>query len=418
MPDGDVDSQYGIRFFSTDPRLPKIPSTEVSVPVNLDSDGLNEILAVQLDEEEEFQNNVSFLINDKLLSTSLFEFVTSNELSTEGVIEVECFLAESAPKPEKSINVEDWVADVKVNDKWIIAATYDGELSIFSHKGNKLHSTKITDDSLRCLQCFTHNGEEYVITGGSGQTLTLHTIEKKDLTATIAFRGHERSIEAVTVNKNGDKIISGGFDKCLKIWGMEASETDYVKHNEENGVKAKKKKKELITRVPITTIEAHKDAVSAAQWNPINQGQLVSASWDQSLCLWDVETTEQVNRLTSNKAFQALSVQESNGLIVTASMDSTIRLWDFRSQEGGMVKKVFRGHFNVVSDVSWSQLNPNLFVSAGFDETVKLWDIRSTDASLFDISGHKGHVLSVDWSNDELIASGGKDSSIKTYRRS
>jgi WD40 repeat protein len=42
---------------------------------------------------------------------------------------------------------------------------------------------------------------------------------------------------------------------------------------------------------------------------------------------------------------------------------------------------------------------------------------RSPGAPLYDISGHVGHVLAVDWSHDGLIASGGKDSTIKTYRR-
>ncbi|CAD5206064.1 unnamed protein product [Bursaphelenchus okinawaensis] len=415
MAETDLDSQYNIRFYSTDPKSPKIPSIELAVPVNLDPEGLNEVLAVQLDDEEEFKDKFSFLINEKLLSTSLFEFVTSNELNDEGVIEIECFLSESAPKPDKSIEDNDWVSDVKVTDKWIISANYCGDLSIFSHKGNKLHTTTLANDSLRCVEHFKHKGNDYVITGGTDQTLTLYKVTSKDMTAEVAFRGHERSVETVAVNRDG-KIVSGGFDKCLKIWGVEASETDFVKSGED-GSKAKKKKASVVTRVPISTIEAHKDTVTSVVWNTTNENQVVSGSWDQSICLWDVETADQVNKLTSNKAFQSISVQESNGLVITASMDSTIRLWDFRSQEGGMVKKLFKGHFSVVSDVCWSPADPNLFVSCGFDETVKMWDVRSTDASLFDISGHKGHVLTVDWSYDRLIASGGKDNTIKTYKR-
>lgn len=162
---------------------------------------------------------------------------------------------------------------------------------------------------------------------------------------------------------------------------------------------------------------------------PLDEGRFVSASWDQSLNLWDLESTAVVSTLTSNKAFQRLSLNRLNGVVVTASMDNVVRLWDFRSQggcrlvgriwclEGGMVKQIFRGHNGIVSDVHWSPSGEFLFATASFDETVKMWDVRSSDAPLFEISGHKGHVLSVDWSYDGLIASGGKDSTLKTYRR-
>lgn len=48
---------------------------------------------------------------------------------------------------------------------------------------------------------------------------------------------------------------------------------------------------------------------------------------------------------------------------------------------------------------------------------VKIFAFRSPDAPLYDIPGHVGHVLTVDWSYEHLIASAGKDSTIKTYGR-
>jgi ribosome biogenesis protein YTM1 len=61
--------------------------------------------------------SLSFLLNGRLICTSLAEFVQTNQLNTESVLEIECVLQEPAPIPDQNIVDDDWVSCVLVTDK-------------------------------------------------------------------------------------------------------------------------------------------------------------------------------------------------------------------------------------------------------------------------------------------------------------
>jgi len=82
--------------------------------------------------------------------------------------------------------------------------------------------------------------------------------------------------------------------------------------------------------------------VVAADWLPGND-QIITASWDRSAILWDVETKEPIQSLTGHDhELTHVSAHPSQRLVVTASRDSTFRLWDFRDQITAV--SVFQGH--------------------------------------------------------------------------
>lgn len=67
-------------------------------------------------------------------------------------------------------------------------------------------------------------------------------------------------------------------------------------------------------------------------WHSLNKNQAVTASWDQSIILWDIELGGMVSSMSSNKAHSRLAINPISSMILTASMDSIIRLWDFRTK--------------------------------------------------------------------------------------
>lgn len=55
-------------------------------------------------------------------------------------------------------------------------------------------------------------------------------------------------------------------------------------------------------------------------------------------------------------------------------------------------------------------------MSGGYDASVKLWDTRSSKAPLYNLQGHQGQVLTVDWSNSKYLVSGGSDNSMHIFK--
>jgi len=406
-----------VSFFSVDKRFPKISEDSLNIPSKSGIEELNltvNTIAKGVDEEWK-PLDFDFLVNGVLVRTELAEFVESNNISAESVIKIECILKEPAPTPRNTIFDDNWVSDVKAVHDLLFSINYAGELSLWSRKAEKLWTVKVDNDMAKCMDVFELGGERHIVVGVQNQFLALYKQETIDeLIPCAVLRGHQRSVECVAANSDGTRLISGGFDNCLKVWntGKDDGNDDYEKAKPR---KAKIVKPSAVTKVPMVTLESHREAVVGAQWSPHNEGQAVTASWDCSVMCWDLERAEASSVLTSNKAFTSLSLNSATGLMITGSTDPVIRLWDFRSKEGSMVKESFFGHLSWVSSVCWAPDSDHLFASGSYDKLVKMWDIRSPKAPLYDISGHEDKVLKVDWSVKEQLVSGSADSTIRIF---
>lgn len=183
------------------------------------------------------------------------------------------------------------------------------------------------------------------------------------------------------------------------------------------------------------TLSGHRECISSLDWK--DPGELISASWDHTIKVWDVELGGIKSEFAGQKAFFALSYSHLNGNIITASADRHIRLYDPRSNgmfpcygitshsviisfdlfiaEGSIVKSTFTSHSGWVSSVQWSRKDENLFISGSHDKLMKLWDRRSPRAPLFNMTGHTERILCTSWANPKYMMSGGSDNSLRLY---
>ncbi|CAI4230011.1 unnamed protein product [Auanema sp. JU1783] len=405
-----------LSFFSHESLFKDLPDAVYDVPISTEPEKLILLLnkTMQAVKDDWVDRNVELLIGDTFIRTSLEEFIEEFQIQTEVVVRVECILRMEAPSPKHDLPAPDWVSSVQIFNKNIFATTYNGEVVCWNTKGEQvIQAQRDKGASYKCGVIVNGEGLNDFSFIVGGDVLTLYESRSSQVTAKAVFRGHERSVEAVCLNSPKTRLLSGGFDNYVKIWNIEDSDeiTIYEKPESE---KPKKKKENFVTKTPVMTLAGHKDAVVALSWTTWNEKNAISASWDQSIIVWDLELGGEIAKIRGQKAFTDLAVNESTGLVITSSTDSVPRLYDVRSHEGTFVKQTFTGHRGWVSCLSWNPENSNMFVSGSFDNSLKMWDIRSSKTSVFDLHGHEDKVLCVDW-NEHSIASGSVDTTVKVF---
>jgi len=124
--------------------------------------------------------------------------------------------------------------------------------------------------------------------------------------------GHEGKIICIKTAWHGDKLLSGGADKTVRLWDLSGS-----------GGK------------PLTTLRGHQGLVTQTHfWGP---NTIVSASTDRSIHLWDTRVGSSplfALRYHLSPVSDLLLGNRSEPLMVSAGADCSLATWDFRVLSG------------------------------------------------------------------------------------
>ncbi|ORX54033.1 guanine nucleotide-binding protein subunit beta-2-like 1 [Hesseltinella vesiculosa] len=209
------------------------------------------------------------------------------------------------------------------------------------------------------------------------------------LTLRGTLEGHGNWVTAIaTTAEAPDMVLSASRDKTLIVWHLTRDEVNYG--------------------IPRKSLVGHSHFVQDVAISSDGQFAL-SASWDNTLRLWDLATGTTTRRFIGHEN-DVLSVAFSadNRQIVSGSRDKSIKLWNTLGECKYNITE--HGHSEWVSCVRFSPNPANpVIISGGWDKVVKVWDLTKLKLKA-NFNGHNGYINTVTVSPDgSLCASAGKD---------
>jgi WD40 repeat protein len=133
----------------------------------------------------------------------------------------------------------------------------------------------------------------------------------------------------------------------------------------------------------------------------------VSASMDNTLKVWDLETGCEMRTLVGHSRWVwGVALSADGRRAVSASADATLKVWDL---ESGDELRTLKGHSHMVHGVALSA-DGRRAVSASFDNTLKVWDLEQ-GRELRSLGGHSS------WVNGVAVSADGRRAVSASYDR-
>lgn len=162
------------------------------------------------------------------------------------------------------------------------------------------------------------------------------------------------------------------------------------------------------------TLRGHLAKIYAMHWSADSRN-LVSASQDGKLIVWDTYTTNKIHAIPLRSSWVMTCAYSGSGSFVACGgLDNLCSIYSLRSREGNVkVSRELCGHAGYLSCCRF--LNDREIVTASGDMTCALWDLESGQPTTTFL-GHCGDVMSVSLSNDNAtFISGACDATAKLW---
>ena len=170
----------------------------------------------------------------------------------------------------------------------------------------------------------------------------------------------------------------------------------------------------------IRTLEGHSYSVTGVAVSADGR-RAVSASWDGTLKVWDLEGGRELHTLEGHSGeVNGVAVSANGRWVVSASPNTTLTVWDMENSEPQREHCTLKGHTGEVNGVAVSA-NGRWVVSASSDTTLKVWDLevewpRSGWWEHRTLEGHSGDVTGAAVSADGRRAvSASSDTTLKVW---
>lgn len=219
--------------------------------------------------------------------------------------------------------------------------------TITSKRSKMSKSNRSESRKTRCAKDATLPGDAAVV--NPYHKLEFDEPEASTFEMRNTFKGHVSPISALAFHTKKSLLATASDDATWKLWSLPSGEL-------------------------IMCGEGHRDWISDVAFSPTIATQLVTASGDGDVKLWDFKSARCAHTFSDHaQAVWGASYHHGGEFFATCSMDQTSKLWDIRSMR---CRQTFRGHVDSVNAIQFQPFANNVCTASG-DKTVSMWDIRS-----------------------------------------
>ncbi|MEI6179230.1 MAG: WD40 repeat domain-containing protein [Chloroflexales bacterium] len=245
--------------------------------------------------------------------------------------------------------------------------------------GQRLHTLKSPLSGITA-EALSPDGRRAVV-GLNNGTLLVWDLTTRAAASTLT--GHGSSISHVRFHPDGVCIISLANNGTIKLWNDTAWAT-----------RVKLRLQRIAQRVigptaAIRSFTGHEGWVNAVAITPNGQ-QVVSASDDQTLKVWNLATGELLRTLRGHTGWvRAVALTPNGRWIISGAFDRTLKVWDLAS---GTLLRTLTGHTHKIGTLALTR-DGRYVLSGSFDHTLRMWQLSAPNA-FRDISYNDGKTTS------------------------